>query len=262
MNNSGIVIITGASSGIGAEISREFHKRGHTVMLVARREDRLLALQRELEVQRPNSVLIRVCDLTKRSEVQVFAKELEAQTVIGLVNNAGIGSLGSFSSLDLSSELAQIELNVLTPLILTHAVVSGMRVRKTGFIINVSSIFAYQAVPFVATYAATKAFEWRHSVALQRELSEYGIRVLTLCPGPTETEFFGVAKVPGGMWNFKRAPAKLVAQTCLRDLDAGKTVSIPTLTAKALVLLAQISPTFIYTWVIKKVLTPVLARHS
>jgi short-subunit dehydrogenase len=258
--NTPIVVVTGASSGIGTALSRELHKRGHVVMLVARREERLKSLQSEFESLRAGSALIRVCDLSVRKQVEDFAEELKSYEVIGLVNNAGIGSLGAFHQLGLQAELSQIELNVLTPLILTHAVTAAMCSRRSGFIINVSSIMAYQAVPYVATYAASKAFEWRHSLALRRELSDFGVKVLTLCPGPTETEFFGVAKVPGGTKTFKRSSPEVVATTCLRDLDAGRAVSIPTLTAKALVLLAMLSPTFIYTWTVKRVLKPILAK--
>lgn len=156
--------------------------------------------------------------------------------------------LGAFDTLELKSELSQIELNVVAPLILTRAVAPGMKQQKSGFIINVSSIMAYQAVPYVATYAASKALEWRHSIALRRELLEFGVKVLTLCPGPTETEFFGVSKVPGGIQTFKRSPPEIVAKICLEDLDAGRAISIPTFTAKALVLFAMFTPTSLYTW--------------
>lgn len=261
MSEESIVVVTGASSGIGAELSRALHKKGHSLLLVARREDRLRVLQNELELLREGSVKIRTCDLSIRNEVENLADEIRHLNVYGLVNNAGIGSLGAFHSLELKSELSQVELNVVTPLILTKAVIESMCQRRSGFIINVSSIMAYQAAPYVATYAATKAFEWRHSVALQRELSDCGVKVLTLCPGPTETEFFGVAKVPGGVTaSFKRDSPKVVAQKCLRDLELGRAVSIPTFKAKLLVLLAQFSPTFIYTWVVKRVLKPVLVK--
>lgn len=262
MSSVPLVVITGASSGIGQALAKELHVQGYSLIVVARREQALQVLKNDLEKLRANSVQIRVCDLSKRIEVEGLAKELESQEVAGLVNNAGVGSLGAFHSLDLASELNQIELNVVTPLVLTHSIVKGMCARKSGFIINVSSIMAYQAVPYVATYAATKAFEWRHSIALQRELSDYGIRVLTLCPGPTETEFFGVAKVPGGIKKFKRAPASLVAKVCLEDLKAGRKISIPTFLAKSLVLLGMLAPTSIYTWYVKRVLSPVLNKKS
>ena len=258
MENSNIVVVSGASSGIGQSLARELHKRGHNLVLVARRRERLEALKSELQALRAGSVDFRICDLTVRSEVEKLAIEISAMNVIGLVNNAGIGSLGPFHTLSLKSELAQVELNVVAPMILTHAVSNSMITRKAGFIINVSSIMAYQAVPYVATYAATKAFEWRHSLAIQRELSDHGIKVLTLCPGPTETEFFGVAKVPGAVTGFKRASSETVAKTCLRDLDAGKKISIPTFTAKVLVFAAMILPTSLYTWAVKRKLKPIL----
>lgn len=259
--NTEVVVVTGASSGIGLALARQLHKRGHHLMLVARREERLKSLQAELHSFRPESVQIRVCDLSQRSSVDALAQELSGIQVTGLVNNAGVGSLGAFHKLELKNELSQIELNVVTPLILSRSVLPQMCERRSGFIINVSSIMAYQGVPYVATYAATKAFELRHSLALRSEVSEMGVKVLTLCPGPTETEFFGVAKVPGGVKKFKRTAPEIVAKICLKDLDAGRAVSIPTFKAKFLVYLAMLTPTSLYTWAVKRTLKPALDQN-
>lgn len=248
------VVITGASSGIGAAFACQLHAMGYDLLLVARRQQRLEELKAALEKKRPSSVEIYRCDLAQRQETKQLAQLIEKRSVMGLVNNAGVGSLGAFHRLDLETELAQVELNVVAPLILTRAVSPAMCLQRQGFIINVSSIMAYQAAPYVATYAATKAFEWRHSVALRQELVDHGVRVLTLCPGATETEFFGIAKMNKGIWNFRRTPADVVVRTCLKDLESGRLVSIPTLNAKLLVLVAQCVPTFIYTFLVKQVL--------
>lgn len=257
-----VVVVTGASSGIGQAFAEQLHSQGYAVMLVARREERLLALQKQLEIKRSNSTIVKVCDLSQRESVKQLALELQNLDIVGLVNNAGVGSLGAFKNLDFESELSQIEVNVIAPLILSRAVVGSMCKRGSGFIINVSSIMAYQAVPYVATYAASKSFEWRHSVALRNEVSKHGVKVLTLCPGPTETEFFGIAKIPGGITRFKRADPLTVVSQCLRDLEKGRTVSIPTFLAKLLVLAAILIPTPIYTWFVVRILEPVMREQS
>ncbi len=250
------VAITGASSGIGRALAKQFHSLGYSVLLIARREERLKELVAELNNKRPDSAEYRTCDLTDRTQTTELAQFLASKSIHGLINNAGRGSLGRFIDHDLDSELSQIELNVNSPLILTHAVVPGMMSIGKGFVINVSSIMAYQAVPFVATYAATKSFEWLHSVAISRELEDKGIKVMTLCPGPTETEFFGVANVPNHFGTFKRKSAESVAKACIKSLMKGERVCIPNWQARYLIYAAKLCPASLYTWVIKKILAP------
>jgi short-subunit dehydrogenase len=256
------VVISGASSGIGYALALEFHAKQYNLILVARRQDRLIELNNKLNQIRSDSAEYRVCDLADRNQSKKLASELSQLSIFGLVNNAGRGSLGSFADLDLDLELEQIELNVNAPLILSHAVLPRMIKTKNGFIINVSSIMAYQAVPYVATYAATKSFEWLHSVALARELEDYGIRVLTLCPGPTETEFFGVAKVSSSAASFKRASAQSVAKACVRDLESGKTVCIPNYQAWLLAQFAKFTPWHLYTSLVKRLLRKTIERNK
>ena len=190
-------LITGASSGIGAAFARKLAKRGRNVLLVARSEDKLIALCNELG--RLSSVRAQyvVMDLTEAgASTRLFEETQKRDLEIDmLVNNAGFGSMGDFTRLDLARELEIIELNVRALVELTYKFLAPMRERGQGTIINVASTAGFQAVPFMATYAATKAFVLSFSEALSEENRPYGIHVLTLCPGVTDTNFFEAAKI-------------------------------------------------------------------
>jgi short-subunit dehydrogenase len=190
-------LITGASSGIGAAFARKLAKRGRNVLLVARSEDKLIALCNELG--RLSSVRAQyvVMDLTEAdASTRLFEETQKRDLEIDmLVNNAGFGSMGDFTRLDLARELEIIELNVKALVELTYKFLAPMRERGQGTIINVASTAGFQAVPFMATYAATKAFVLSFSEALSEENRPYGIHVLALCPGVTDTNFFDAAKI-------------------------------------------------------------------
>ncbi|HEX8162287.1 MAG TPA: SDR family oxidoreductase [Pyrinomonadaceae bacterium] len=190
-------LITGASGGIGEEFARQLAARGDDLLLVARSEDKLIALCNELgrghEVRCQHFAL----DLSREGAGRVLFEEAGARglEVATLVNNAGFGSMGDFAALDLARELNMIDLNVSALVELTHLFLAPMRERGAGAIINVASTAAFQPVPYMATYAATKAFVLSFSEALWEENRARGVRVLALCPGVTETNFFAA----GGM---------------------------------------------------------------
>lgn len=188
-------LITGASSGIGEAFARKLAARGRNVLLVARTEDKLITLCNELG--RLNSIRAQYYGLDlslPESPKQLFAETQKRGLVIDmLVNNAGFGSFGDFTKLELGRELNMIDLNVKSLVELTYRFLLPMRQRRQGTIINVASTAGFQPVPYMATYAATKAFVLSFSEALWEENRSHGIHVMALCPGVTETNFFEAA---------------------------------------------------------------------
>jgi len=207
-------LITGASSGIGAAFARKIAKRGRNVLLVARSEDKLIALCNELGRVSGIRAQYVVMDLTERDAAARLVEETRKRelTIDMLVNNAGFGSMGDFAKLDLATELEIIELNVKSLVELTYRFLAPMRERRQGTIVNVASTAAFQGVPFMATYAATKAFVLSFSEALWEENRAHGVHVLALCPGVTDTNFFAASKID-------RPPMRTV-QTAEEVVDA------------------------------------------
>jgi len=190
-------LITGASSGIGAAFARKLAQRGRNVLLVARSEDKLNALCNELGRLSGIRAQYVATDLSEpEAPAQLFEEtKTRGLEIDMLVNNAGFGSMGDFSNLELAHELEMIDLNVKSLVELTNLFLGPMRQRRQGVIINVASTAGFQAVPFMATYAATKAFVLSFSEALWEENRPYGVHVLALCPGVTDTNFFEAAKI-------------------------------------------------------------------
>jgi len=216
-------LITGASSGIGEVFARKLAARGDNVLLVARSEDKLMTLCNELG--RINSIRAQyvAIDLSKPdAPAQLFAETQKRELEIDfLINNAGFGSMGDFTKLDLARELNMIDLNVRALVELTQRFLVPMRERKSGAIINVASTAGFQAVPFMATYAATKAFVLSFSEALWEENRSHGIKVMALCPGVTETGFFEAASIDLPPMRAVQT-ADDVVETALRGLKRGK----------------------------------------
>lgn len=212
-------LITGASSGIGEAFARKLAAQGHDLLLVARSEDKLVALCNELGRNHSVRAQYVAIDLTERdAPARLLAETVERNLEIDLlINNAGFGSMGDFAKLDLELELKMIDLNVRSLVELTHRFLQPMRERKGGSIINVASTAGFQGVPFMGTYAATKAFVLSFSEALWEENRTFGIKVMALCPGVTETGFFVASQM-------KKPPARFVqtsedvVETALRGL--------------------------------------------
>jgi short-subunit dehydrogenase len=216
-------LITGASSGIGEVFARKLAARGRNVLLVARSEEKLITLCNELG--RSNSIRAQhvTMDLSQpESPARLFDEtEKRGLTVDMLINNAGFGSFGDFTRLELERELNMIDLNVRSLVDLTYRFLVPMRQRKQGAIINVASTAGFQAVPFMATYAATKAFVLSFSEALWEENRPHGIKVMALCPGVTETNFFEAARGQKPPARVAQSPEDVV-ETALRGLARGK----------------------------------------
>ena len=190
-------LITGASSGIGQALAEELAAVGANLVLTARRLDRLELLQQRLQFEHTIKVETFPADLTDESApANILAFTDERRIIIDLlVNNAGVGSYGEFHANDLNRELDIVRLNCTAVVALTHRYVARMVERRSGDILIVASTGAYQAVPYMATYAASKAFDLLFAEALASEVKRCGVRVCALCPGPTESEFVNVAKV-------------------------------------------------------------------
>jgi short-subunit dehydrogenase len=210
------VVVTGASTGIGAVFARELTRRGARVVLVARSRDKLERLAGEL----PGAQVVAE-DLARPGAAQ---RVLDAVTAMGLdadvlVNNAGFGSYGPFDELALATQREAIDLNVGALVELTHLFLPMLE-RRQGGVINVASTAAFQPVPYMAVYGATKAFVLSFSEALWAEYRPRGVRVLALCPGATETPFFERAGEGAALG--KKAPAEDVVRVALEAFRANR----------------------------------------
>jgi uncharacterized protein len=188
-------LITGASGGIGEAFARALAKEKHNLVLVARSADKLGALCGELEKKHAVKAHPVALDLTAAEADRKLFEETERGgfEIEWLINNAGFGSFGYFSENERERELQMIDLNIRALVALTHRYLEKMRERKSGVIINVSSTASFQPLPFMATYAATKAFVTSFTEAVAEENRPFGIIVQNLCPGATETGFFDAA---------------------------------------------------------------------
>ncbi|HEV7844291.1 MAG TPA: SDR family oxidoreductase [Pyrinomonadaceae bacterium] len=216
-------LITGASSGIGEAFARRLAARGENVLLVARSQEKLASMCNELGRANHVNAQFVALDLTQEdAAARLFAETnrrgLEVET---LINNAGFGSMGDFIQLDIQRELSMIDLNIKSLVALTHYYLPPMRERKSGTIINVASTAAFQGVPGMATYAATKAFVLSFSEALWVENRSFDVHVMALCPGVTETNFFAAASAERPPLRAAQT-ADQVVDTALSGLKRGK----------------------------------------
>ena len=216
-------LITGASSGIGAAFARKLAARGRNVLLVARAEDKLVTLCNELGRTSGIRAQYFAIDLLEPDAPEQLLQETQRRDLLidMLVNNAGFGSMNDFVKLDLARELEMIDLNVKSLVALTHRFLGPMRERKQGTILNVASTAGFQPVPYMATYAATKAFVLSFSEALWEENREHGVHVMALCPGVTETNFFAASKMDRPPMRTIQTPEEVV-ETALRALGHRK----------------------------------------
>jgi len=236
-------LITGASSGIGEAFARALAARGNNLLLVARSEDKLMRLCSELG--RISSIHCQqiALDLSRQESPARLFDETKARglEIDLLINNAGFGSMGEFATLDLAHELNMIDLNMRSLVELTHRFLQPMRERKSGAIINVASTAGFQAVPYMATYAATKAFVLSFSEALWEENRPYGVEVLALCPGVTETGFFAASHIQKPPARTSETPEQVV-ETALRGLKRRRSSIISGAPNKVMVATERLIP--------------------
>lgn len=187
------VLITGASSGIGKQLAREFAKKGHNLLLTARREELLKELKEELEKEYACNVLYYPCDIAKDPKALYDYCHDNHLSVSVLVNNAGYGDYGAFLDADLDKLLDMIELNNKALVALTYYFLPQMKEEGQGHILNTGSVASFIPGPYMAVYYATKAFVLSFSMALREELKDDNIHVSVLCPAPTKSDFWKVA---------------------------------------------------------------------
>jgi len=219
----GPAVVTGASSGIGRAFAEDLARRGHQVLLIARREERLRELAARLAAGGAPSPRVAVCDLATtegRAACRAAVDALGDPPDV-VVLNAGFGSRGSFARLDPDREVRMVELNAVAVVDLARHVVPAMVARGRGDLVIVSSASAWQPVPFMATYAATKAFELHLAEALAEELRGSGVRVTAVCPGLTRTEFTTGVGV-GTPWWLRGSSPRRVVSAAWRALERGR----------------------------------------
>ncbi|MFM1973671.1 MAG: hypothetical protein RLZZ345_755, partial [Actinomycetota bacterium] len=197
-------LITGASAGLGVEFANQLAVRGANLILVARRKDRLQAVADAVKLMQKVEVTVIVADLAEVGAAEKLFKTLARKklSVDVLINNAGFGTFGEFKNADATKISEQIQVNVLALVELTKLALPSMIKRNDGVILNVASTAAYQSVPYMAVYAATKAFVLSFTEALWGELIGTKVTAIALSPGGTKTEFFEVAsngKSPDGL---------------------------------------------------------------
>jgi uncharacterized protein len=237
-------LVTGASSGIGACFARALKARGHKLILVARRAERLEALSRDLGGADAAAVV--PVDLAGPAGPALLQARIEALglSVDLLVNNAGAGDTGPFADEPLDRLRAMIDLNARAVVELTHRFLPPMMARRRGGIINVVSNAAFQPVPYLNVYAATKSLVLSFTEALAVELQGSGVVVQALCPGLTETEFFEVARTGERLLvnRLPRMAPEAVVSASLRGLDRRKLRVVPGLSDRLLAALVRIAP--------------------
>ena len=222
---SEVALVTGASSGIGAELAKQFSARGYEVILVARRVERLEQLASELR----GPAYVIPCDLVNEAAALAGKVADLGLQVDVLVNNAGFGTHGHFTEIDPQREAEQVRLNCEAVVTLTHLFLPGMIERGRGGVITVASTAGMQPIPYEATYSATKAFARTFSDALSGELRGTGVRIMCVNPGPVPTEWQQVAgyeadwvpPVPG------KISAEQVASESVRAFERGRRTIIP-----------------------------------
>ncbi len=223
-------LITGASSGIGLKLATLMAEKGHHLILIARREALLLALKSKLETLYKISVIIVTMDLAMPNQANALYEFCESQklTVSILVNNAGFGDYGKFDSDKLATYQNMLQLNIMTLTELTALFLTNMKIRKSGRIMNVGSIAAFQPGPNLAVYAASKAYVMQFTEALNFELRGTGVSVTLLSPGVTETGFVERANMSTAA-NLKSGlmEAKVVAMQGYTAMMKGKLNTTP-----------------------------------
>lgn len=238
-------LITGASSGIGAELARECARHGQSLILVSRRAEKLGSLGNELKQRHRVAVDVVELDLESARAAEQLATRVAQMpvTVENLVNNAGFGANGFFSDLSLEVQVSMLQLNCAVLTELCHRLLPMMLAQRRGRILNVASTAAFQPGPFMAVYYASKAYVLSLSEALAEELRGTGVSVTALCPGATRTEFQSRANASNmRLMRLGVASARSVAAHGFKAMMAGKAIAIPGLQNKLLRQSARLTP--------------------
>ena len=243
-------LITGASAGIGREFAQQLAGRAASLVLVARRLDRLEELRAELTRKDPNlNVHCRAVDLSQPSEVEGLFAWLtqERITIDFLINNAGLGDRGTFATAEPQRVHQQLTVNIVALTMLTRALLPGMIAKKHGAILNVSSSAGFLSIRKMAVYAASKAYVTSFSDGIRGEVRKQGVVVSALCPGPVDTEFSSVArrsmgKPPFPSPSMMHLPVEAVVRAGLAAIERNKPLVIPGVVMKIAMLLVRLTP--------------------
>ncbi|ANI41464.1 SDR family NAD(P)-dependent oxidoreductase [Mycolicibacterium vaccae] len=245
---TGAVLVTGASSGIGEHIAREFVRRGHQVILVARRADRLGELAAELG----GGAHVLAADLARPADRAALPDRVAelGLTVDVLVNNAGMANVGGVAGMDVDAELRLIEVDVAAVVDLCTRFVPGMVARGRGAVLNVASVGAFGPVPWQASYGAAKAFVLSYTEAMAEELKGTGVAAAVVCPGPVRTGFGEAAGIPDAeaeklLPKFLWEQPDAVARTAVDGLAGGRRVIVPGRANRVAAALNRLAPRWI-----------------
>ncbi|PAX52592.1 SDR family NAD(P)-dependent oxidoreductase [Brunnivagina elsteri] len=223
-------LITGASGGIGKAFAVYMAAHGINLVLVARSEVKLNQLASDLQAKHNIKVDVIIQDLTETGATKAIFDYTQERgiTIDFLINNAGFGDYGDFAESDENRQTQIVQLNILALVDLTHKYLPLMRHQRSGNIINIASLTAFQPMPYISVYAATKAFVLSFSQALWAENRNYGVRILCSCPGPTNTNFFVEAKFPEAIAakNTQVSTPEVVVRDTFRALEKGDSVVI------------------------------------
>ncbi|MCI8384805.1 MAG: SDR family oxidoreductase [Clostridia bacterium] len=234
------ILITGASSGIGRDMARVLAKKGHHLMLVARNENELKKLAKELQEKHRIEVEVIATDLSKIENCQEIHRQVKDVDI--LINNAGFGDCGNFSKTSLEKEIDMIHTNIIAYHTLMKLYLIDMKEKGEGKILNVASIAGFMPGPLMATYYATKAYIVRLSEGVREELREERskVQISVLCPGPVKTNFSKVANVK---FHLKEEDSMKVAQYAIKKLEKGTFYIVPNWKVKLARLGAKLMPT-------------------
>lgn len=257
-STSARAVVTGASSGIGEALVRQLAARGHSLILVARRVDKLEVLAAELRASCDVQVDLHPCDLSDHAARAAFRDELADKEISILCNNAGFASYGKLWDLDPDREREQAELNAMAVQDLTLAVLPGMLQRQSGAILIVGSTSGHQPGPGNATYAASKAFANSLAESLHSELQGTDVTCTLLAPGPTLTGFTDAAGIPdigGAGGSLVWVSAERVARDAICGMERNRRIVVPGLVAQLQTLGGRYTPRAVLLPILKQVFT-------
>jgi short-subunit dehydrogenase len=245
-------LVTGASSGIGAELARQLTGHGAKLILTARRLDRLDALAVELRAK-GTEVRVVAADLNDPAAPQQIydATEGAGAPVEILINNAGLGQFGAFYLNPVEQEVSQVRVNCEAMVRLSRLFVPRMVERRRGWVLILASTASFQPIPYLNTYAATKVFDRFFAVGLAAEVARFGVKVTALCPGPTESEFFEIAHA--GVFKRRVQATADVARIAIDALARGKRTVVPNFSGRFTAFLVRFLPVGLITHFIEKV---------
>jgi len=249
-------LVTGASSGIGAALARELAGHGAKLILTARRRERLDALAAELNAKGTETRIV-IADLNDSAAPQLIFDAIEGAriSVDILINNAGLGQFGAFVSTNADQEFSQVRVNCEAVVRLSRLFVPRMVERRCGWVLVLASTASFQPVPYLTTYAATKAFDRFFALGLAAEVARFGVKVTALCPGTTQSEFFDVSGA-NAFRSRKLQSAEEVAGLGIAALARGRRTVIPKPPNKFAAFLVRFLPVDLVTRLIEKAVRP------